>query len=103
MALWNQAHTAKHRALLVVYAGLEALCVGVQVNADAARREALGGANADNAGIAFDKRHLRQFGEVVHLGHQQFTEPRGNNAITVKVFELVGVLDLFGVRPVFGA
>jgi hypothetical protein len=54
----NQVHTAKGGALLVTDTSIQALLVGVEVNADATWCEALGGTNAHHTGVAFDKGHL---------------------------------------------
>jgi len=52
----NHADTAKHGALLVAYAGREALLVHVEVNVDASWGQAFVGTDAHHAGIAFDER-----------------------------------------------
>lgn len=102
-ALGNQIDASKHGAFFVADAGRQALTVGVEVNAHATRREAFFGAHADHASVAFDEGHLYQFSKVVHLSHDQLSEPGRDNAVAVIVFEFVGEIDRLGEGLVFCA
>ena len=101
-ALWNQVDASEHRAFFVANAGRQAVTIGIEVNAEATRREAFLGAHADHAGVAFDERHVDEFSKVVHLGHDQFSEPWRHNAVAIEVFELVSEIDRLGEGFVFG-
>lgn len=103
LTLGNQIDTSKYRAFFVANAGRQALTVGVEVNAYATRCEAFFGAHADHASIAFDEGHLYQFSKVVHLSHDQLSEPGRDNAVAIKVLQFVGEIDGLGEGLVFGA